>query len=151
LIRQAQLAVQARLEDELRPFRLTATQYTVLSILGRRDGLSSAQLSRRFLVTPQSMNEVIATLEGKRLIRRQAALGNRRIRIVRLTAAGRKLLDASEEAVDRLEAGLFRVLKPAERTAFRQALQKLIAARRGVVRETADRGTTAEAVELPAQ
>lgn len=143
--------MQARLEDELRPLGLTATQYTVLSILGRRDGLSSAQLSRRFLVTPQSMNEVIATLERKRLIRRQASIDNRRIRIVTLTPSGRKLLDASDDAVDEAEAQLFRVLKPMERNLLRQALLKLVGNRPGAARDDkAERRMAAEAGRLPA-
>ena len=62
LIKRAQFASYLRLEACLRPFRLTAAQYMVMSALGHRGQLSSAQLSRRFSVKPQSMFKLIATL-----------------------------------------------------------------------------------------
>src|SRR3954454_15727461 len=55
------------------PFGLTVPKYTALSILRDRPGLSNAQMARRSYVTPQSMNEVLASLEADGLIVRAPA------------------------------------------------------------------------------
>jgi DNA-binding MarR family transcriptional regulator len=71
LIKRLQMAERARMEDALHAHRVTVHQYTALSLLERRDGLSSAQLARRHFVTPQAMNQLVATLEREGLIRRE--------------------------------------------------------------------------------
>src|SRR5579872_6455295 len=86
LVRQVQLATYQRLDQALRSFGVTPTQYTVLSILSRRESLSSAALSRRLAVTPQSANEIVATLGVQGLVRRTEDVTNRRIRQLELTA-----------------------------------------------------------------
>ena len=58
---------------------LTVPQYTALSILRDRAGLSNAQLARRSYVTPQSMNEVIAALEREGLVARSPAANHGRV------------------------------------------------------------------------
>ena len=46
------MAERARMEEVLRPLGVTLHQYTALSILERREGLSSAQLARRHVRDP---------------------------------------------------------------------------------------------------
>ena len=74
------------------PKGLSVAQYTTLSILRSRSGLSNAQLARRLWVTPQSMNEVISALERAGLIERVPDVANRRILRTALTrdTAGRR-------------------------------------------------------------
>src|SRR5690606_9019077 len=114
LIRRVQLLTYARLAQALGPFELTVGQYTLLSLLARRTGMSAAQPSRRFAGTPQSMTEMITALEKKRLIRRRTAPANRRVLLVSLTAAGRALTKRCEAVVDRVEADVLAKLSPAE-------------------------------------
>ena len=130
LIRKVQFATYLRLEDCLRPFGLTAAQYMVLSMLGHSGRLSSAQLSRRFEVTPQTMFKLIASLRTKRLIARRGVNGDRRALEVSLTAAGRRLLDSCEAAVDALEAELFRGFSSRELRGFRTHLAHFLGANR---------------------
>lgn len=132
LVRQLQLAIYARLEEVLRAHQLTPIQYTVLSILCGRQGLSSADLARRFSVTPQSMNELVAVLERKGLILRQEAPENRRVLRVSPTAEGKRLLARCDRLADGLEAEFFADLGRAELAAFRGTLAKLLAAARRV-------------------
>ena len=54
-------------------------QYMLLSLSRRGGEMSSADLARRFAITPQSMNEKIATLQRKRLIVRHVSSENRQI------------------------------------------------------------------------
>jgi DNA-binding MarR family transcriptional regulator len=131
LIRKAQFTTYLRLEERLRPFGLTAAQYMVISMLGHSGRLSSAQLSRRFEVTPQTMFKLIASLRRKGAIERRGVNGDRRALEVSLTAAGRRLLVACEAAVDALEAELFRGFTGRELRGFRSQLMKFLSDNRG--------------------
>jgi DNA-binding MarR family transcriptional regulator len=106
-LNEANHAVRSRLEQALRHLEVTGIQYTVLSVIGAREGLSSAELSRRFYVTPQTMNELINGLERRKLIARKEDPANRRILKMRLTASGRKLLAECNEVADRVEMEVF--------------------------------------------
>jgi DNA-binding MarR family transcriptional regulator len=131
LVKMLDIAVRAGLEQRLQEFQLTGAQYTVLSLLSTRDNLSSADLSRRFLVTPQSMNEMIMALERKGLVSRQEDEGNRRILRVKLTPHGQAILKKCDKQVDSLETELFGALDPDALTALRDTMNTVIASHRG--------------------
>ena len=126
LIRRAQLVVYARLTECLRERNLTPMQYLLLSLSRRGHGMSSADLARRFAVSPQSMNEVITALEGKRLITRRRSAEHRRILRISLTPAGENLLRDCDLRVDSLERSLFAALSSTEKRAFRKLLTTFI-------------------------
>ncbi|MGE5148092.1 MAG: MarR family winged helix-turn-helix transcriptional regulator [Candidatus Eiseniibacteriota bacterium] len=126
LIRRVQFMTYLRLEERLKPFGLTVAQYMVISMLGHSGRLSSAQLSRRFEVTPQTMFKLIASLRRKGAIARRGVSGDRRALEVSLTAAGRRLLVECEDAVDKLEAELFRGFAGRELRALRGGLVKFL-------------------------
>jgi DNA-binding MarR family transcriptional regulator len=92
---------------------LSVNQYTTLSVLDRRSGLSNAQLARRALVSPQSMNEVLLALEQRGLVRLLQA---------RLTAKGRSLLARCDAEVQQVEDRMVSGLSDEDRTALRKAL-----------------------------
>ena len=53
LIKRLEMAERARMEEVLQAHGVTLHQYTALSLLERRDGLSSAQLARRHSSPPK--------------------------------------------------------------------------------------------------
>ena len=89
---------------------LTLSEYTTLSVLRARGGLSNAQLARRSLITPQSMSEVLASLSGRNLILRQAAPDHGRVIRTELTSVGTRVLAACDRAVDELEREMLHAL-----------------------------------------
>jgi DNA-binding MarR family transcriptional regulator len=105
------------------PHGLSVAQYTTLSILRSRGGLSNAQLARRLWVTPQSMNEVIAVLERHVLIERVPDPANRRILRTALTPRGAEVLAACDVEILQMEEQLLGDLTPEARTQFVQALE----------------------------
>jgi DNA-binding MarR family transcriptional regulator len=131
LIRQAQLLTYVYIADCLREYGLTPMQYMLLSFSRRDDELSSADLARRFAVTPQSMNEVIATLQRKRLLMRKEAAEHRRILRISLTPEGSQLLKKCDRKVDAVERRLFGGLSGSELQGLRASLIKFI----GSIRE----------------
>ncbi len=122
VVARLERAVRAAINTRVRPYGLTTLQYTTLSVLGRRGGLSNAQLARRSYMTPQSMNEVIEALASKGLIERKQHPNHRRVLPARLTATGIKVLEACEEAVAEMEEEMLRELSRDERDALYHGL-----------------------------
>ena len=122
LLNQANQAVRSRLEQDLRPLGLTGIQYTVLSIVGSRDGISSAELSRRFFVTPQTMNEIVGALERRGLLVREESAQSRRILTARLTPEGVALLARADDVADTIEAEAFGSLSDEDFAELRRIL-----------------------------
>lgn len=131
LLHQASQAVRSQLEQSLRPLNLTGIQYTVLAIVGAREGVSSAELSRRFFVTPQTMNEIVTGLEKRGFLRREASAGNRRILTASLTPEGEEALATCDAIADGIEAAAFSRLSEPDFTELRRLLRLLLVELRG--------------------
>jgi len=106
-------AMRAGLAD----FELSVAQYTTLSVLDTLPGLSNAQLARRALVTPQSMIEILGTLERRGLVRRALHPGHARILRARLTDDGCAVLQAADTRVRAIEDEMLAGVSQRERAA----------------------------------
>lgn len=95
--------IRRELRARLAPWGLSVQEFTTLSVLDARPGLSNAQLARRALITPPSMIEVLAKLERRGLVRREADPGHAGILRAAATPAGRELLRAAGPAVQEVE------------------------------------------------
>lgn len=126
LIKQTENIVRFRLYQQLSQYDITGIQYTALSYLNRPNPLSSAQLSRRLHISPQSANEIVNTLAEKNLIQRFEDPENRRILRIKLTEKGKQLLEACDTIVDELEEEIFSVLSETELSTIRNGLNKVI-------------------------
>jgi DNA-binding MarR family transcriptional regulator len=122
LVARLERAVRSGIAERVAPHGVTTAQYTTLSILGARSGLSNAQLARRALITPQSMSEVLHALEGKGLVARDSHPSHGRILPAKLTRQGRAVLAACDRAVDELEDEMLRELAGSDRSALRACL-----------------------------
>lgn len=92
------------IEGGLTPLGVTLTQFTTLTVIARRAGLSNAQLARRALVTPQAMQQVLAALTEKGFVRRTADPTHQGILLTSLTSAGEALVTAGEAVIEGVEA-----------------------------------------------
>ena len=110
----------------LAAFSLSVQEYTTLSVLAARPGLSNAQLARRALVTPQSMLEIVAKLEARRLVRRTVDPGNARVLRAELTRAGRALLRRADPAIAEVEAQLLGALPARERDGVTRGMRRMM-------------------------
>jgi DNA-binding MarR family transcriptional regulator len=106
--------MRGALDEALRPHGLTSAQYAVLSVLGRDEGASGADLARACNTTPQAMNGVLATLSRSGLIDRRPHPTHGRILQVSLTAEGARRLESATPAVRSLEACIDEGFTPAE-------------------------------------
>jgi DNA-binding MarR family transcriptional regulator len=120
--------LRRHLDEQLRPHGLTTPQYTTLSIVRSPGVLSNAQLARRALITPQSMNQTLNALDQRGLIRRTPDPEHGRILRVELTAAGHALLEECDRAVDEIEQRMLRPLTARERARFGPMLVRCVRA-----------------------
>jgi DNA-binding MarR family transcriptional regulator len=126
LLSQVSQGLRALLERALRPLEITGLQYTVLTIIAARGGLSSSDLSRWFFVTPQTMNEIVAGLNRRGLLERRTDAQNRRTLLMRLSPAGRKLLAACNAKVDQIESAVFDPVPDQQLRQLRRILTTLL-------------------------
>ena len=131
LVGRLDRVVHRAIRDAVRDHGLSVGQYTALSVLGVRSGLSNAQLARRSLVSPQSAHEVLLSLEQRGLVRRRAHAEHGRILQTRLTAKGRRTLEACNEQVRDVELGMVKGLTRQQRSALRHALLNCVHAMHG--------------------
>lgn len=127
LIKRLETEVTARMIETLGIHGITPSQYIVLSFVGDSEtDLSSAQLSRRFLMTPQSMNEVVTTLQRKELLEKKASPDHKRILRISLTEKGKQTLALCDALMDELEAQLLAEMEVKETEQFRDFLSRLV-------------------------
>jgi DNA-binding MarR family transcriptional regulator len=131
LIGRVDRIVRRSINDVVRRHGLSSAQYSTLSVLARRGGLSNAQLARRALVSSQSMNEVLLALEKRQLVRRRAHPAHGRIRQAQLTAKGRTVLAACDAEVGEVEATMVAGMTSRERRALHRALLSCVHALHG--------------------
>lgn len=122
LVYRVERRLRARLDEELRLHGVSTPEYTVLSLLRERDGLSCAQLARWALVTPQAMNLVISALERRRLVRRRPDPKHRRVLRASVTPKGLEILAECDRSVDRIESDMLGDLPPETVEVVRRAL-----------------------------
>jgi DNA-binding MarR family transcriptional regulator len=121
VIGRLERVLRRRISVALEPIGLPLPAYTTLSVLRAEDGLSNAQLARRSLVTPQSMNEVLGLLVERGYVRRRAEPGHGRILRTELTRAGSRALERCDRAVDDVEHQMLAGLD-ADEEAFLRAM-----------------------------
>lgn len=125
-------AVRAlHIEPAFKEHDLTPLQYTILNVVQRRSGLSSADLSRRFYVTPQTMGQVLNGLEARGLLKRSENPVNRRVLLVNITPEGDAVVQACQREMDRVEQLLFGDIDPKDLKVLRKTLEHLAVKARG--------------------
>jgi DNA-binding MarR family transcriptional regulator len=124
LVKQLESAIRARLDAALRRHGITTSQYTALTVLQHRGDLSSAQLSRRSFVRPQTMHELVVGLERLGLVARHASTERRHVLLTRLTAAGRTKLAECRADVDMVERDMTHGLTDVELALLRGLLER---------------------------
>jgi DNA-binding MarR family transcriptional regulator len=127
LIKRAEIEVTSRMSRAVEEFDITPIQFTILYFVDYDKGdLSSAQLSRRFSMTPQSMNELVTVLERKKLLKKSVDPAHKRILRLSLTNKGKKLLLDCNSALDDLEESLLQGLTAIEANTFRSLIGRIL-------------------------
>ena len=123
LIKWVERGVRSALDAALSGHNVSTSEYTALSVLSRRSGLSSAQLARRTFVSAQAMSQIFVSLERNGWIERSADPHHGRILRAKLTREGRAVLAACDRATAHVERTLLADLTEPQADALRSALE----------------------------
>jgi DNA-binding MarR family transcriptional regulator len=127
LLKVAQHALRARMDDRLRDFDLTTGQFALMIALKEVPSASNAELSRRCFITPQSVSGLTVGLLSLGMIERAASRTHGRIIEIRLTADGRaRLLKAEAVLTKEVEERMLKGLDSSERRMLASFLQTCV-------------------------
>ena len=132
LLRQIQGATRRATEEALRNSDLTAAQANVLTELAYGQPRSNAELARLHSVTPQSMVEILSSLERRGLISRSAKPDRGRAMPAELTKEGHSQLLSVHLAMRQVEQRLLNSLSAADISRLRKLLEACLT---GIERE----------------
>lgn len=130
LLYHAWFAMRDHIDEALKPYGLTSMQYTLLSTLAARKNLSSAQLSRRFYITPQAMGQVLNQLEASGWLTRTRDPENHRVLQVNLTKAGRERVKLCDAEMNGIEDKAFARMDRGTLAAMRTGLESMVVSMR---------------------
>lgn len=123
------LRFKLRIEEELAPLGLIGPQMSILMILNKCDPLNQHQLGDELGIDKASMVKLIDGLEQGQFVERIISKNDRRVKFVRITSAGKKLIARAERIVDKIERQMLAPLDAVEVKTMREALTKLVRAR----------------------
>ena len=104
---------------------VTLRQTVLLAAIAEAEGASQSDLVRITGVDRSTLAEMMARMEKKGLIARAAAADDGRAKSVRLTADGRRRLDAVLPAIRNVDRSLLAALSASKRAAFQVILAEL--------------------------
>jgi DNA-binding MarR family transcriptional regulator len=86
----------------LKPYGLSGTQYNALRILRGAGpaGLACQEISERMVTRDPDITRLVDRLEARRLIERTRSANDRRVVLVRIGEAGKKLLASIDPAIE---------------------------------------------------
>lgn len=134
LIRRLHQIHMALFSEECAAERITPVQYSVLTALDQMGEVEQIALSRAVGLDRTNIADVVARLETRGLTARIISPRDRRMKLVRLTDAGRALLERVQDSAARAHERTVAALPPKERERFLQSLRLLVAANNDISR-----------------
>ena len=116
---------QAIAEMYERRFALTITEWRVMAVLGRYDGLSAREVAERTAMDKVAVSRALARLSAAGRVRRETADHDKRQSVLRLSAKGWKVYDQVAPLALEHERRLLDHLNPAEQRSLADILDKL--------------------------
>lgn len=121
-VKRLELVIRLRLDEMLSGADITTLQYTALTVLEHRDGISAAQLARDSFVSPQAMTDMLKSLAKRGLVRREPNPASRRELLVHLTDGARDVLAHYARQAEEIERRMIASLSEVEAGQFRESL-----------------------------
>jgi DNA-binding MarR family transcriptional regulator len=125
LLRKAHQVAVAIFSEEVGPLALTHPQHNVLSALMANPGCHQTEIGRIVGYDRATVGSVLAGLEARQLVERRDSDKDKRSKTLTLTRTGKKLLNESNEAMDRINLRILEPLAVHERPLFIALLARI--------------------------
>lgn len=126
LIRRVHQISTAIFAEECAKAGLTSVQFAALTAIRENPNVDATRLSSLIAFDRSTLGNVLERLEAKGWILRGSSPHDKRIKVLRLSAAGSKVLDGVKPAVRRVQQRLLEPLEPGQRTEMIRLLEQLI-------------------------
>jgi DNA-binding MarR family transcriptional regulator len=126
LIRRLQQIAVALFVAECEVLDLTPVQYASLTVIRDVPDLDVTRLSSLVALDRATLAKVIERLEAKGWILRTSSELDKRVKLLRITTKGRKVLTAAESRVRRCQRRILAPLAEADRQIFMRMLEQLV-------------------------
>jgi DNA-binding MarR family transcriptional regulator len=102
-VMRVQQIMLSRIEDVLKPFKLSFARYELLALLmfSKTGSLPMAKISERLQVHPTSVTSVVDRLEKADFVARMPHPTDRRTTLIQITPAGRDVVASATEELNR--------------------------------------------------
>jgi DNA-binding MarR family transcriptional regulator len=124
VVKQLELALRPRFVAACAQAGMTAAQYTALTVLHRRPGITSSELARRSFVRAQTMAATIDPLLEAGLVQRQRDPLHGRRMLLSLTESGADTLARLDPQVAQVEELMLAGFTEDERATFERLLRR---------------------------
>jgi MarR family transcriptional regulator, lower aerobic nicotinate degradation pathway regulator len=125
LIRRAQQISTALFAEECSAFDLTAVQFAALMAIRAHPKIDATRLSAQIAFDRSTLGDVLERLEAKGWVARSSSKTDKRVKLLRLSAAGEQLLRRALPAVRRVQERLLSPLEPQDREKMIALLSRL--------------------------
>lgn len=135
LIRRVQQIAVAAFAQECEAFDVTPVQYAALIAVRDNADLDATRIAALIACDRSTMGNVIERLESKGLIERRAHASDRRVKVLKITRRGARLIGLCEPAVLRAQDRMLDPLTRSERQQLLTLMRRIVARQ-----ESASRG-----------
>jgi DNA-binding MarR family transcriptional regulator len=117
--------MEARISADLRGADLTLARFDVLVALAKYGPMSQQALANHLVVTKGNVVGLIDKLSARGLVERQSSATDRRVNLLRVTPAGKRIVDRILPRQMRLIASLMQPLSQSQAAALAALLTRL--------------------------
>lgn len=125
LIRRLQQVSSALFAEECADLDLTSVQFAALMAIRANPNVDATRLSTLIAFDRSTIGDVLERLEAKGWVKRVPSPTDKRVRLLRLSPEGSKLLRQAKPAVKRVQERLLSPLAPADRARIVDLLARL--------------------------
>lgn len=126
LIRRAQQIAVAIFIEECAAFDLTPVQYAALVAIDEHEGIDATRLSAQIAFDRSTLGNVLERLETRGLVERYPSRDDKRVKLLKLTDAGRTTMREAEAAVCRAQERILAPLDPERQRVLLDLLAQLV-------------------------
>lgn len=125
-VKLAFITMRREMEASLRATGMTVTQWRALGVIFHRAIVTHSELVRQLEIEAPSVTSLVNGMERKGWVTRERSPSDARVKQLRLTARGRKMIEGAQEAMAPIERRMAATLTESERASLKKLMRTMI-------------------------